>query len=105
VNEAIEPQRAAGKLGKSLDAGIELSSSNDTPTFQALDKHRSFLPELFIVSHVGLGSAKGADFNVTVRPCNELGLVRCPRCWRWVPGLETTAHGDTCPRCAEALKP
>jgi isoleucyl-tRNA synthetase len=105
VNEAIEPQRAAGKLGKSLDAGIELSSSNDTPTFLALDKHRSFLPELFIVSHVGLGSAKGADFNVTVRPCNELGLVRCPRCWRWVPGLETTAHGDTCPRCAEALKP
>ncbi len=104
VNEAIEPQRAAGKLGKSLDAAIEISSSNDDPARPALEKHRPFLPELFIVSHVGLGSAKGADFNVTVRPCPELGLVRCPRCWRWVPALETTAHGDTCPRCAEALK-
>jgi isoleucyl-tRNA synthetase len=104
VNEAIEPQRAAGKLGKSLDAAIEISCSNDNPALPALEKHRTLLPELFIVSTVGLGSAKGADFNVTVRPCLEQGLVRCPRCWRWVPALETTAHGDTCPRCAEALK-
>jgi isoleucyl-tRNA synthetase len=105
VNEAIEPLRAAGKLGKSLDAAIDISSSTDNPTFRALDKHRSFLPELFIVSHVGLGSAKGADFNVTVQPCSERGLVRCPRCWRWVPALEHTPQGDICPRCAEALKP
>ena len=103
VNEAIEPQRAAGKLGKSLDAAIELAGAPDEATATALDKHRAFLPELFIVSHVGLNSAKG-EFSITVRPCPELGLVRCPRCWRWVPALETTAHGETCPRCAEALK-
>ena len=103
VNEAIEPQRAAGKLGKSLDAAVEIVGGADDATTQALEKHRAFLPELFIVSHVGLSSAKG-EFKVTVRPCPELGLVRCPRCWRWVPALETTAHGDTCPRCAEALK-
>ncbi len=105
VNEAIEPLRAAGKLGKSLDAAIEISSAPETPTIQALERHRAFLPELFIVSHVGLSSTKGVDFNVTVRPCSEQGLVRCPRCWRWVPALEHTASGDTCPRCAEALKP
>lgn len=104
VNEAIEPQRAAGKLGKSLDAAIEIKTSPDDPTRRTLEKHRDFLPELFIVSHVGLGSAEGAEFNVTVRPCPELGLVRCPRCWRWVPALETTPLGDVCPRCAEALK-
>ncbi len=103
VNEAIEPQRAAGKLGKSLDASVEITSDSEQPLAAALEKHRAFLPELFIVSHVGLRSAKGADFNVAVRPCPELGLVRCPRCWRWVPALETTARGTTCPRCAEAL--
>ena len=103
MNEAIEPQRAAGKLGKSLDAAIELAGAPDEATATALDKHRAFLPELLIFSHVGLNSSKG-EFSITVRPCPELGLVRCPRCWRWVPALETTAHGETCPRCAEALK-
>ncbi len=105
VNETIEPQRAAGKLGKSLDAAIEIRGDSDDATLRTLDKHREFLPELFIVSHVGLSSAKGAEFNVVVRPCPELGLVRCPRCWRWVPTLETTPSGALCPRCAEALKP
>ncbi|HVU34729.1 MAG TPA: isoleucine--tRNA ligase [Opitutaceae bacterium] len=104
VNETIEPQRAAGQLGKSLDASIEITGSPDDTTFAALEKHRTFLPELFIVSHVGLSSAKGAQLNVAVRPSVELGLVRCPRCWRWVPTLEPGSHGAICPRCTEALK-
>ncbi|PTX91245.1 isoleucine--tRNA ligase [Opitutus sp. ER46] len=104
VNEAIEPQRAAGKLGKSLDAAVEITPPAGDPTTAALERHRAFLPELFIVSHVGLGSASGAQFNVSVRPCAEHGFVRCPRCWRWVPTVETTPHGAICPRCAEALK-
>ena len=33
------------------------------------------------------------------------GHVRCPRCWRWVPALETNpTFGDVCPRCSDALK-
>jgi isoleucyl-tRNA synthetase len=104
VTEAIEPERAAGKLGKSLDAAVALTVDPDDATGRILEKHRDFLPELFIVSHVTLGSAKGAALHVAVRPCAEQGLVRCPRCWRWVPALESTAHGETCPRCAEALK-
>ena len=124
VNEAIEPQRAAGKLGKSLDAAVSLNLAPDDPIARVLEKHRDFLPELFIVSHVTLhpamglpadasasasspaeGSAKaGTALHVTVRPCSELNFVRCPRCWRWVPALEASSHGDVCPRCAEALK-
>ncbi|HEX2854116.1 MAG TPA: isoleucine--tRNA ligase [Opitutaceae bacterium] len=102
VNEAIEPLRAAGKLGKSLDAAITLASPDDA-IFRVLEKHRDFLPELFIVSRVALAPRAGADFAVEVRPCAELGEVRCPRCWRWVPRLEPSSHGDICPRCAEAL--
>ena len=103
VNEAIEPARQAGKIGKSLDAVITLSADAADPIFQVLEKHRDFLPELFIVSHVTLTPASGAPLTATVRHGEELGYVRCPRCWRWVPALENTEHGDLCPRCAEAL--
>ncbi|WP_414665066.1 isoleucine--tRNA ligase [Horticoccus sp. 23ND18S-11] len=114
VNEAIEPLRAAGKLGKSLDAAIALSLPTGDPLIPVLEKHRDSLPELFIVSHVTLGvaanppadggSKSGASLQVEVRPCSELNFVRCPRCWRWVPALEASSHGEVCPRCAEALK-
>ena len=104
VNETIEPQRAAGKLGKSLDAAITLTLDQADPAFASLEKHREFLPELFIVSHVTLASAREASLLVTVQPCGELGMVRCPRCWRSVPALETSSYGEVCPRCATALK-
>jgi isoleucyl-tRNA synthetase len=104
VTAAIEPERAAGKLGKSLDASVTLTVASEDPVARVLEKHRDFLPELFIVSHVTLGSATGAALHATVRPCSELEYARCPRCWRWVPGLEASSHGEVCPRCAEALK-
>jgi len=103
VNEAIEPLRAAGKLGKSLDAAVTLTPAENDPSASVLEKHRDFLPELFIVSHVTVSPAKGAAFQVAVRPCSELGHSRCPRCWRWVPRLVPNSYGELCPRCAEAL--
>ncbi len=105
VNEAIEPQRAAGKLGKSLDAAVTLSGAPDDATFRTLEKHRDFLPELFIVSHVTLAPAMGGALTASIRPCAEQGDLRCPRCWRWVPALEPSSSQGVCPRCAEALKP
>ncbi|HWA09377.1 MAG TPA: isoleucine--tRNA ligase [Opitutaceae bacterium] len=104
VNEAIEPLRAAGKLGKSLDAAVTLAGAAADPGFRVLEKHRDFLPELFIVSHVTLTPASGGAPEPSVRPCSELQYVRCPRCWRWVPALEASGHGEVCPRCAEALQ-
>ncbi|MEO7597640.1 MAG: isoleucine--tRNA ligase [Opitutus sp.] len=104
VNESIEPLRAAGKLGKSLDASVTLSFPPDDPASRVLEKHRDFLPELFIVSHVTLAPAMGAANDASIRPCSELGFARCPRCWRWVPKLESSSLQDVCPRCAEALK-
>ncbi len=104
VNETIEPLRAAGKLGKSLDATVTLSVVSADPLLKILEKHRDFLAELFIVSHVTIQEGTNPTFEVSVRHGEELGSARCPRCWRWVPSLETTEHGDTCPRCAEALR-
>jgi isoleucyl-tRNA synthetase len=118
VNEAIEPLRAAGRIGKSLDAAVTLSVPRADPLAGTLEKHRESLPEIFIVSSVALeagpqaggqpqarGPAVGTDLaTVTVRHSSELGHVRCPRCWRWVPALVQCAVAEVCPRCAEALK-
>ena len=110
VTEAIEPHRAAGKLGKSLDAAVTLTAATGSPEYRVLAQHRDFLAELFIVSQVTLSASPGAAadgapaVSVLVQACAELGFVRCPRCWRWVPALETTTHGDLCPRCVDALK-
>ena len=103
VNEALEPARQAGHIGKSLDAAIILTVSPEDIAFKILEKHRDFLPELFIVSHVTLTPTANAPLSISVRPAQELGHVRCPRCWRWVPALENTVHGDVCPRCVQAL--
>ena len=103
VNEAIEPLRAAGKLGKSLDAVITLAVVPTDPLRTILEKHCEFLPELFIVSHVLIQDGTNPTVDVSVSHGEEFGYVRCPRCWRWVPSLETTGHGDICPRCVTAL--
>jgi isoleucyl-tRNA synthetase len=106
VNEVIEPQRASGLIGKSLDAAVSLTGAPDDSAFKLLEKYRVGLPELFIVSYVELQpTAKNTPLATRVRPSSELGFSRCARCWRWLPALEGTLHGEICSRCAESLKP
>ncbi len=111
VNEAIEPARAAGKLGKSLDAAITLQVAADDPLQAPLARHRDLLEELFIVSHVSVApsslpaASKGPEaVAVKVQPAQELGRLRCPRCWRWMEALEPSEYGEICSRCVDALK-
>ena len=54
VTETLEPLRQAGTIGKALDAVLTVTSAPDDPCLVVAEKHRSFLPELFIVSHVTL---------------------------------------------------
>ncbi|MGA2690827.1 MAG: isoleucine--tRNA ligase [Opitutaceae bacterium] len=106
VNEAIEPLRAAGRIGKSLDASVTLLLADGDPMKETLEKNLGSLPEIFIVSDVKVQATAepGDPFSVSVQTCSELGHVRCPRCWRWVPALASTTPSGVCPRCAEALK-
>jgi isoleucyl-tRNA synthetase len=106
VNESIEPLRAEGRVGKSLDACVRLSVPASDAVRGALDAHRDSLAELFIVSDVGLDDSAepSGPLRVQVTPCSELGRVRCPRCWRWVPSLTQTPIAEVCPRCEEALR-
>jgi len=110
VNEKLEGLRQAGTIGKSLDAAVKFTGASDDDAFRLLVQHRDFLPELFIVSYVslapvtdaGTGPGRGA-LAINALQARELGFVRCPRCWRWVPALQQTNYGDLCPRCTAAL--
>ncbi len=103
ANEKLEPLRQAGSIGKSLDAALTFAGAPDDATFKVLEKHRAFLAELFIVSHVSLEAKNVSSVEISARHARELGFVRCPRCWRWVPKLNQTSHGEVCPRCEDAL--
>ena len=103
VTETLEPLRQAGTIGKSLEAVLAIAVPAGNVASAILQKHRDFLPEFFIVSHVTLEPATGADVSISARHAKEAGYVRCPRCWRWVPALSVTPSGEVCPRCAEAL--
>jgi isoleucyl-tRNA synthetase len=102
VTEKLEPMRQAGAIGKSLDAIVELSPGNSAARASVL-RHEKSLEEFFIVSKLSLFDQTNTEPEINVRVAKDSGLVRCPRCWRWVPELSVTSHGEVCPRCQEAL--
>ena len=103
ATEALEPLRQAGTIGKALDAVLTVSGSAEDAGYHVLAKHLTFLPEFFIVSQVELIPSAGAPVTLAASRAESSGHHRCPRCWRWVPALSSTPHGEVCPRCAEAL--
>jgi len=102
ATETLEPLRQTGTIGKSLDAVLNLAGGSSESSALLARYHRS-LPEFFIVSEVNHELGTSGDVTMIARHAQETGLTRCPRCWRWVPTLSTTPHGEVCPRCAEAL--
>ena len=103
VTETLEPLRQAGTIGKSLDAVVSIAAPATDSVRLVLEKHEKILPELFIVSGVSLQAQAGPEAAITARHAQEAGHTRCPRCWRWVPKVVHTPHGEVCPRCEEAL--
>lgn len=102
VNELLEKARQAKKIGKSLDANISVTGSENDPLFQILLRFESKLPEIFITSQVSLETSEAEEVSIEVAPAQG---ERCPRCWRTVDTLvETKNHGFLCVRCQEALQ-
>ncbi len=103
ANGKLETLRQQGGIGKSLDAMVRISGNNSLRFATAL-KHRADLAELLNVSYVEVKeTSSDQPCTIDVIPARELGFVRCPRCWRWVPALQQSASGEICPRCTEAL--
>ncbi|HEX9641409.1 MAG TPA: isoleucine--tRNA ligase, partial [Candidatus Krumholzibacteria bacterium] len=104
VNERLEALRKNGTIGKALDAIVTFTGDATGTEIRALAALGEWLPEMFIVSQVTVSPVPGAAFAIEAKPCESLGLVRCPRCWRWVEKLRITEMGETCSRCVEALE-
>jgi isoleucyl-tRNA synthetase len=119
VTGALEIERAAKRIGSSLEAVVDVYISDMAlaePLLDAEAKTPGFLAEMCITSGVRILTAETApdgaftlpDFahvSVTVRRAADLGLVKCARSWRYFdPATADPAYPDVTPRDAGALK-
>jgi len=100
VNEKLEKLRQDKVIGKSIEAAITLHPPQNSEWERRLPQLLAQLPELFIVSHVTIGSAESDQWKITAE---HAGGVRCPRCLRQVEALEEIAPSPVCERCAQSI--
>jgi isoleucyl-tRNA synthetase len=98
ITTAIELQRAAGVIGSSLQASVELAL--DVDRFRLLDAPS--WEEVAIVSRLNLSCDDAAGMSVMIgRAAGE----KCARCWRVLPEVgSVAAHPALCLRCADAVE-
>jgi len=108
VNGVLEAARAEKKIGKALEALVNLKA-NDEATAEALKLVEGLdLAELFIVSAVTCGEAEGdalAQGTGTNLPGMTIQVYaapgeKCPRCW-----MHSTKADENglCPRCSAVM--
>ena len=99
VNEKLEEARRDKRIGKSLEARVEIAGPlADLPDLALLE-------ELFIVSSVSLKPGDGPEI-ITVTRAEEHGFGKCIRCWRFYPAVQMgqqTGHPELCERCANVV--
>lgn len=111
VSRALELERAAHRIGSSLEAQVTLYA--DLSRHQPLNQCLAFLPNLFIVSGVKLATPGDpppaaalvdAEAGVAVVVEKAAG-EKCERCWVF---SETVAHDSEhpalCRRCAQVVR-
>jgi isoleucyl-tRNA synthetase len=104
---SIEAERKAGRVGKGLDASVDLLVS-DAALTQLLTRYTTALPELFNVSQVTLKEAVASDDPQRI-PVVAITVpasgTKCERCWRYTNDVGNVAKYPTvCLRCSEALE-
>ena len=110
VMKALELSRAAGTIGKSLEACVTVCGDEKNEAFALFREFEPILPEIFIVSSVELcsGPAPAGAFTetasgiaVAVRPASGEKCVRC-----WVSSEACTHDEDgqaLCERCRNVI--
>ncbi len=114
VNAVLEAARAQKKIGKALEAHVELCAGDDETAKALMQTMGLNLAELFIVSDCKVsGGAPEADA-VTGRGTAFPGLTvavseargaKCERCWMHSARVgENADHPTLCPRCAAVVE-
>jgi isoleucyl-tRNA synthetase len=107
VNEQLEKARQDKKIGKSLEARVEIATNKvllkEDPASSELPIRLSDLEELFIVSKVVLKPADGEE-TITVTRAEDEGMKKCVRCWKyWDHVGHNPAHPELCDRCTDVV--
>jgi len=101
VNEKLEAARRDKKIGKSLEAHVEITTRH--PELVEGSVQPSALEELFIVSKVVIKPAEGEE-SITVTRAEEHGMKKCVRCWKYWDHVGSNAeHPELCDRCTEVV--
>jgi len=95
INEALEEQRKLKKMGKSLEARVQVKGGGMGV------QEAGLLAEACLVSGVGI-MAGGSEVEVTVFPAEG---KKCERCWKYEESVgQKEAHSTLCGRCAEVVE-
>lgn len=110
VMKALEIARANKVIGKALEAKITIYGEKESPIMQLLEKNKSLLETIFIVSEVVLSYEKPTE---EVFSDTESGISvaveqaegeKCVRCWMYKKDTELDEHGQhICKRCKNAV--
>jgi isoleucyl-tRNA synthetase len=101
VDFELEKERQAGRIGKSLEAQVEIGPDNEA-TSGLLRALGATLETVLIVSQARIGQPTGGDLGVKVSRATG---GKCVRCWRWTDdvGMDA-AHPGLCGRCTSVIK-
>ena len=107
VSKVLERARAAGEIGKSIDADVQLHC-DVAPVVLTGTAHVD-LSKVFIVSHVDFLPADDAVADVVeIDGVGRVGITttpargrKCGRCWLYRE--EVAEDGDLCERCERVL--
>ena len=98
VNEKLEEARRDKKIGKALEARVEIATPNTSLTLAP-----AVLEELFIVSKVVIVPGKDEE-TITVTRAEDHGMKKCVRCWKFWDHVGSHAeHPELCDRCTKVV--
>jgi isoleucyl-tRNA synthetase len=106
VNRELERLRAAGTIGKSVEASVELHAA-EAELAETLREALPHLEEVLLVSEARVaetppeGAVAGQSVKNLLVKVSKSGHPRCERCWnhRQTVGKDPK-HADLCARCA-----
>ena len=98
VNGALETARNEKKIGKSLEAKVDVTVPQELANQKFMDAGE--LADLLIVSQVRVST--GTEIQVDVEPAQG---AKCERCWKILPSVgQDGEHPGLCARCAKTVK-
>ena len=99
ANKKIEEKRAAGLVGSSLQAELDIYTSG--PALESMKRLGDDLRFVFITSRAAVHHREGAGLGVDVTPSAN---KKCERCWHYRADVGAdAAHPEICGRCVSNL--